>query len=154
MTMIKLNLGTPPQQQLDSSSYVDNTPSHDERWLELWDGSLRTENVESVRKLAKKLKPNCKNLIVIGMGGSSLGVKAIQQSILGLNWNLLDPNKRNGPRLFVLDNIDPTTVQSTYDLVKCSDPDLQHTVVCVISKSGDTLETITEYSGQEQVEKK
>ena len=143
MNMIKLNLGNPPQHQLDSSSYIEHAPSKDERWLELWDGSLRTEHVESVRILTKKLKPSCKNLIVIGIGGSSLGVKAIQQALLGSSWNLLDSSKRNGPRLFVLDNIDPSTVESTYGLVKSDDPDLQHTVVCVISKTGETVEVTT-----------
>ena len=80
MNMIKLNLGNPPQHQLDSSSYIEHAPSKDERWLELWDGSLRTEHVESVRNLTKKLKPGCKNLIVIGIGGCTIDEvkKAVQ----------------------------------------------------------------------------
>ena len=53
MDMIKLNLGNPPQHQIDSSSYIEHAPSKDERWLELWNGLLRTEHVESVRNLTK-----------------------------------------------------------------------------------------------------
>ncbi len=143
MDMIKLNLGTLPKHQLDSCSFIEHAQGADERWLDLWHGSLRVENVESVRNLAQKLQPNCRNLIVIGIGGSSLGLKAIQQALLGSNWNLMEHRKRNGPRLFVLDNIDPSTVATTYEFVKSDDLDLQHTVVCVISKTGETVEVIT-----------
>jgi glucose-6-phosphate isomerase len=42
--------------------------------------------------------------------------------------------------LFVLDNVDPKTIQSTYKQIQQDDPSQQHTVVCVISKSGETIE--------------
>ena len=138
--MIKLNLGTLPQNQLDGGSYIEKTACPDERWLDLWKGPLRVENEESVRNLAQKLKPHCKNLVVIGIGGSSLGLKAIHGALCGSNWNLLPQSKRDGPRLFILDTIDPTTISTTIEIVKLDDPDLQHTVDCVISKSGETIE--------------
>ena len=93
-----------------------------------------------MQQLVSSLRPNCRNLIVIGIGGSSLGTKAIHNALLGEHWNLTPFDERGGPRLFVLENVDPTTVASTHEIVTLDDPQLQHTVVCVISKSGETLE--------------
>ena len=135
--MINLILGTPPQQNFD---LVESVQSKNEQWRDLWDGPLRSENERNVNALVSSLRPNCTNLLVIGIGGSSLGLKAIQNALLDPNWNLLSHEKRNGPRLFVLDNIDPTVVASTFDTIKTDDPQLEHTVVCVISKSGETVE--------------
>jgi len=137
MNMIKLTLGTAPQKQLDIGESVRGK---NERWRDLWDGSLRSENEKSVHALVATLRPNCRNLLIIGIGGSSLGLKAIQNALLDPNSNLLPLDQRNGPRLFVLDNIDPAMTTSTLDIVKKDDPHLQHTVVCVISKSGETVE--------------
>ena len=137
MDMIKLHLGTSPKIHLE---VVDQPRTEDERWRDLWDGSLRSDNEKQVNDLVSKLRPNCRNLIVIGIGGSSLGTKAIHDAILGSTWNLIPHNDRNGSRLFVLDNIDPASVASTIEIVKLDDPKLKHTVVCVVSKSGETLE--------------
>ena len=136
MNKIKLTLGAPPQ-QLDA---VELDTGKNEQWRDLWDGPLRNENVTNVNDLVATLRPECKNLLVIGIGGSSLGIKAIQNALLDSNWNFLPHDKRNGPRLFVLDNIDPAITSSTFDLIKTDDPHLKHTVVCVISKSGETIE--------------
>ncbi len=136
MTLIKLTLGTLPQKPLA----VDSIYHENENWRELWHGSLRSENEKNVNALVSSLRPNCKNLLVIGIGGSSLGLKAIQNALLDPNWNLLPHEQRSGPRLFVLDNIDPTVTSSTINIVKQDDRDLQNTVVCVISKSGETIE--------------
>jgi glucose-6-phosphate isomerase len=136
MNMIKLTLGTPPQKQLD----VESVHGENEQWRDLWQGSLRSENENNINALVSTLRPNCRNLLVIGIGGSSLGLKAIQNALLDPNWNLLPDDQRNGPRLFVIDNIDPVTTCSTFEVVKKDDPDLKHTVVCIISKSGETIE--------------
>jgi glucose-6-phosphate isomerase len=52
---------------------------------------------------------------------------------------------RGGPRLFVLDNVDPLLVGRVLDEVAREDPGFAHTVVNVISKSGETAETAAQF---------
>ena len=140
MDMITLTLGALPKTQLEVGACLKHSQGVDERWRDLWNGSLRSDTEQHVHSLVNKLRPTCRNLIVIGIGGSSLGLKAIHHALLGRNWNLVPHDQRDGPCLFVLDNVDPTTIASTYSIVKLNDPTLEHTVVCVISKSGETVE--------------
>lgn len=144
MEMIKLQLGTNPTNPIDCAKHVEhvleNAGRDDQRWWDLWKGQMRTTHEQSVGALASALREGCRNLVVIGIGGSSLGAKAIHGALSGSNWNLLKHGERDGPRLFFLDNIDPETAASTYAIVKSDDPAMKHTVVCVISKSGETIE--------------
>ena len=144
MEMIKLQLGTNPANCIDCTKHVETVQaiagSEDQRWWDLWKGPMRIAHEQSVGSLASALREGCRNLVVIGIGGSSLGAKAIHGALSGSNWNLLKHGERNGPRLFFLDNIDPETTASTYTIVKSDDPAMKHTVVCVISKSGETIE--------------
>lgn len=76
-------------------------------------------------------------LVVLGIGGSALGLRCAAQALLPPFWNLLANGERSGrPRLFVCDNIDPETFSGLMDLV-----DLSATCFVVISKSGRTTET-------------
>jgi glucose-6-phosphate isomerase len=49
---------------------------------------------------------------------------------------------RNGPQLFVLDNVDPDQIRSVVDLVT---PKIKKTIVNVVSKSGETAETAAQF---------
>lgn len=89
-------------------------------------------NVLAVKDLAEKYM-NFKDVVVIGIGGSSLGVSAIMESILGVHHN-----NKSGKRLFVLDNLDLT--KEVEELL-----DLDKTLFVIISKSGNTLETIEQF---------
>lgn len=74
------------------------------------------------------------DILVIGIGGSNLGAMAVGQA---LAWG---KRKSAGPRLHYLDNVDPDYL---HDLLAELRP--QATAVIVISKSGGTLETATQY---------
>ncbi|MGI9252793.1 MAG: glucose-6-phosphate isomerase, partial [Thermomicrobiales bacterium] len=54
--------------------------------------------------------------------------------------NLLTAAQRGGPRLFVLDNPDPEKVKATLETV-----DLKNTLVNVVTKSGQTAETMANF---------
>lgn len=83
------------------------------------------EGFESSKELYLKLKNEFKNLIVIGIGGSILGTEAI-----------VDFCKDKVSHLFFLDNIDSKKIIKARKLLKKG-----NWGVCVISKSGKTLET-------------
>jgi glucose-6-phosphate isomerase len=100
----------------------------------------------SIKKFtADQKRHQWENIVVLGIGGSALGLIAIQESILSSLHNL------NGtPRLFVVDNIDPT---HTYELFKTLN--LKKTLFVVISKSGSTVEPMVLYGiARELLEKK
>ena len=96
---------------------------------------------KSVKALVKHFKPKCENLVVLGIGGSALGNIALQNALNPFTYNL-DNNKRKGPRLFVFDNIDPAHFGSFMDFIT---PRLGKTVFNVISKSGQTAETASQF---------
>ena len=80
------------------------------------------------------------NLVVLGIGGSALGTTALVTALKPPYYNLLSRRARGGtPRIFVMDNIDPVTF---HRMMRVCPP--KRTLYNVISKSGDTAETITQ----------
>ena len=80
-------------------------------------------------------------LLVIGIGGSALGTIALATALLPFYWNELTPDARGGrPRLYVLDNVDPDEMAALLERL-----DLKRTLVNVISKSGNTGESMAGY---------
>jgi glucose-6-phosphate isomerase len=98
--------------------------------------------IDELKKLAHELRPNTENLLVLGIGGSALGNIALQTALRPSTYNLLSHKERGGPRLFVLDNVDPVNVEAILDLVG---RDWSKTVLNVISKSGETAETSAQF---------
>jgi glucose-6-phosphate isomerase len=90
---------------------------------------------------ATALRKNCEDFVVLGIGGSALGGIALFRSLCHPSHNLLTRRKRNGvPRIFFLDNIDPGTFQAVLDTIN-----LEKTIFNVITKSGTTTETISQF---------
>jgi len=96
---------------------------------------------DKVKELVAEVKDQCENLVVLGIGGSALGSTALQTALNPYMYNL-DDLQRAGPRLFVLDNIDPAQLVSFLDWV---DDRLDKTIFNVISKGGDTAETVSQF---------
>ncbi|AEB08219.1 glucose-6-phosphate isomerase [Desulfobacca acetoxidans] len=106
-----------------------------------FDLPYQEETAKKINKLAKKLKEWCWDLLVLGIGGSALGAKALHQALCHPSHNLFPPARRSyHSRLFVADNIDPDYLYGILDAVE-----LRRTVVNVISKSGSTAETIAQF---------
>jgi glucose-6-phosphate isomerase len=99
------------------------------------------ETSKKVKKLTQQLKNQCDNLVVLGIGGSALGNIALQTALNPYMHNLND-RRRSGPRLFVFDNIDPAQFNSFLDW---ADDKLDKSIFNVISKSGRTTETISQF---------
>lgn len=99
-----------------------------------------TAQLHAVQAVAEELRGACENFVVIGIGGSALGNIMLQAALRHPFYNLLPPEHRGGPRLFVLDNVDPTRLAGLLDLI-----DLEKTVFNVITKSGTTAETMAQF---------
>jgi glucose-6-phosphate isomerase len=101
----------------------------------------RKETIKEVKELAGSLKETCENFVVLGIGGSALGNIALQAALNPYMYNL-DDSHRQGPRLFVFDNVDPMQFASFLDWIKDR---LDKTIFNVISKSGQTAETASQF---------
>ena len=107
-------------------------------WMEL--PYNQDEVVEHIEKTAARIREKFDTFVVLGIGGSALGPAAVHQALNHLHYNDLPKSKRNGPRLFIEDNIDPERMAALMDVI-----DLKTTCFNVISKSGGTAETMSQY---------
>ena len=99
------------------------------------------ETASSVSQMASSLRRRCDDFVVLGIGGSALGGIALFRSLCHPLHNLLPKSHRGGaPRVFFLDNIDPNTVKSVLNFVNP-----EKTIFNVISKSGTTAETLSQF---------
>jgi len=81
------------------------------------------------------------NFVILGIGGSALGPLAVHQALNHYYYNELPPAKRgHRPRFYVMDNIDPVRFN---ELLQMLDP--SKTLFNVISKSGNTSETMAQF---------
>ena len=96
--------------------------------------------VERIEATAKRVAQEFEAFVVLGIGGSALGPLAVQQALNHLRYNELPASKRPGPRLYVEDNIDPERMASLLVVI-----DLKKTCFNVITKSGGTAETMSQY---------
>jgi len=80
------------------------------------------------------------SVVVLGIGGSALGNLALQNALNPLNYNSMDSKKRNLPKIFIVDNVDPDFVSSVLDQINPAT-----TLFNVISKSGTTAEAMSNY---------
>lgn len=111
------------------------------QWLQWMNLGYNEETVWLVKEYASLVKNRFENILVLGIGGSSLGGIAVTEALLKPYWNLLTPEQRdNAPRIFFLDNIDPDQISGMLELL-----DLKKTLVNVITKSGSTAETMSQY---------
>lgn len=100
-----------------------------------------TEVIKNIRGLAKPLLEWCWEFIVLGIGGSALGARALHQALCHPQHNLLPIGRRkHHPGLWVLDNIDPDYMYGMLDAFN-----IKRVAVNVISKSGTTAETLAQF---------
>ncbi len=113
-------------------------PGQKLQWLNL---GYNEETLWYVKEYASLVEGRFDNILVLGIGGSALGGLAVTNALLKPYWNLLTKEQRNNfPRIFFLDNIDPDEINSLLDIL-----DLKKTLVNVITKSGDTAETMAQF---------
>jgi glucose-6-phosphate isomerase len=97
--------------------------------------------IRQITTFAEGLGQAHDHVLVLGIGGSALGTKALLNALRRPAWNEWDDEGREFyPRLTVLDNVDPTTVAAALGRI-----DPRRVLVNVISKSGGTAETMAQY---------
>ncbi len=110
-------------------------------WLQWMNLGYSEETLWYVKEYASMVKDRFENLLILGIGGSALGGSAVCEALLKPYWNMLSEQERNGyPRIFFLDNIDPDTMNGLFDIL-----DWEKTLVNVITKSGSTAETMSQF---------
>ncbi len=122
-------------------AYVAQNRGKDELfmgWTEL--PYNQDEIVADILATAKEVRRKFDNFVVLGIGGSALGPSMAFTALCHLHYNDLPKSKRRGPRFFVEDNVDPVRMKELLDVI-----DVTKTCFNVISKSGATSETMTQY---------
>jgi glucose-6-phosphate isomerase len=95
---------------------------------------------EAAVRLARELSGRFENLLVLGIGGSSLGGRALVSALCHPFHNLLPRERRGAMRVFFPDNSDPATFEALLGAV-----DLAETCFATVTKSGGTAETMAQH---------
>ena len=104
-------------------------------WLEL-PTNYDKEEFKRIKKVAKKIAKESDILVVIGIGGSYLGARAVIESLTSTFYNLLPEKQRKFPQiLYVGNNLSPNYINELIEYI--GDKDFS---VNVILKSGTTTE--------------
>ena len=96
--------------------------------------------VADINTFAKNAKTEFEAFVVLGIGGSALGPMAVQQALNHPFYNELPAHKREYPRFYVADNVDPERLVYLFDII-----DPTKTLFNVVSKSGSTSETMSQF---------
>ncbi len=94
--------------------------------------ALPEQEIESILEYCSTVPETIETIVVIGIGGSSLGAKAI--------YEFIKPVKKLPRKLYFLESTDPININVTL-----SKFDIDKTHFVVISKSGTTVETFSIY---------
>ena len=104
-------------------------------WIDLPTNYDRDE-FERIKKAAKKIQSDSDILLVIGIGGSYLGARAVIESLTNTFYNLQGKKERKTPQiLYVGNNLSTNYINDLIDYI--GDKDIS---INVISKSGTTTE--------------
>jgi glucose-6-phosphate isomerase len=105
-------------------------------------GELPFLTLEHIPELEKELAgisdylSGFKHMLLLGIGGSALGARALQKAFSPAQ----DRPGHNGPWLWIMDNVCSDSLKACMTGL-----DPRETVVVVISKSGGTIETVSQY---------
>ncbi len=97
--------------------------------------------VKSIIQFAGGIGQAYDHVLVLGIGGSALGARALLSALRAPAWNELDDEGRDFyPKLTILENVDPRTMRAALGRI-----DPRRVLVNVVSKSGGTAETMAQY---------
>ncbi|HEU5218142.1 MAG TPA: glucose-6-phosphate isomerase [Gemmatimonadales bacterium] len=106
-----------------------------------YDLGEQAETVAAIKRFAEGVGQAYDHVLVLGIGGSALGTKALVNALRAPAWNELGDEEREFfPRVTVLENVDPTSIAAALRRI-----DPRRVFVNVISKSGGTAETLAQY---------
>ena len=104
-------------------------------WLEL-PTNYDKEEFKRIKSAAARIQEDSEVLVVIGIGGSYLGARAVIESLTNTFDNLLPESKRKHPQIFYVgNNLSPNYINDLIETLGTKDFSVN-----VISKSGTTTE--------------
>ena len=103
-------------------------------WPQLAFMDMLSQDTSAIKRIAQDIRKNSGDFLLLGIGGSALGPRAILEALSPFH------NLQKRPRVFIYDNVDPGTLKRILSLI-----DLKKTSVNVISKSGSTAETAASF---------
>lgn len=110
-------------------------------WQEWCDLPFAPENeINELISYCGAIGKKAESFVILGIGGSALGPLSVASALLHLHHNELPKEKRNAPKLYVEDNVDPERMASLLDVL-----DLKTAYFNVITKSGETSETLSQF---------
>ena len=101
---------------------------------------LDKKNMAPIKKAANEARAEFDNMVAIGIGGSSLGARMLKNALTHRYYNEQPKYKRSGMRFYLLENDDPDSFTDLLDHL-----DLSRTIFNVVSKSGSTAETASQF---------
>jgi glucose-6-phosphate isomerase len=97
-----------------------------------------TTSIESALACAQEYGAHLKTVILVGIGGSDLGTRAVYDAL----WGYEDRRTmRHAPRLVCFDTIEPETLTRCNEIIESHNTP-EEIVLVIISKSGSTVETV------------
>lgn len=124
-----INIGNPNNDIINRITEIVSSIKNDFRKETDFDAlkiAYKKDDLKDITEFGDFIKNNFKHTVIMGIGGSSLGAK----TLISLNKN---------PNLTILESIDYETVSNVFENL-----DLENTAFLTISKSGKTIECISQ----------
>ncbi|HEV3384761.1 MAG TPA: glucose-6-phosphate isomerase, partial [Gemmata sp.] len=140
-------LNPPPKLRPLQSGFIDLP----QKLLDQFKRKQDASELGKVIRISNRLRENVDRVIVLGIGGSYLGARALFDALCHTYHNEMPAKLRMGkPRMyFEGNNFDNDAIQELFELLDntCVEPELaeERWGVIVVSKSGETLETAAAY---------
>ena len=125
-----------PLLQKTYESVFKNTDSETQSVIDI----INNLDIDAILNYAKTIRKKCSAFVVFGIGGSSLGTNVIFHALKQHNYNELSRVERSAPKFYVEDNVDPEKITALLNILN-----LKRTIFCIVSKSGDTIETLAQF---------
>ena len=127
--------GTKVEQIYENLKELSNNENEYVGWLNLPTNYDKKE-FDKIKKVAKRIRKDSEVFIVIGIGGSYLGARAVIEALTSNFANMFPDTIRKAPQIFFVGNsISPNYINELIDCIGEKDISIN-----VISKSGTTTE--------------
>ncbi len=92
-------------------------------------------------RIKEEKNPELKYVVVVGIGGSNLGTMALYQALRGMDVFMHDKD----PKIIFIDTVSPPLITKTLDFLNNQITKPEEILVNMISKSGETTETVANF---------
>lgn len=137
----------PPKLRPLQAGFID----FPQRLLDQFKRKQDASELGKILRIANRLREDVDRVVLLGIGGSYLGARALFDALCHTHHNEMPAKLRMGkPRMyFEGNNVDNDSLQDLFELLEntCVEPELaeERWGVVVVSKSGGTLETAAAY---------